>query len=567
MRLKVTCPRCRAAYRVDAARLDSGRYRIVRCGRCGHRFQARRRLPVPKETAETFLAACLVIDLEVGRDNRIHRIGALFGEKTFERKGRFSPNEALAALDRFGAGAARILGHNIVSHDLPILAAQAPTLDLLGKPVVDTLYLSPLAFPENPYHRLVKDYKLVRDAVNNPVADARLSATLFRDQWESFAGQARTDPDLLRVYRYAFAPEGDRPVAPTGRGMADLFARIDGVPDAPVIDPDTALRRFVRFAGDRICTAGIEETVRPLVMHPNHRTAIAYALAWLRVAGGNSVIPPWVRHRFPEVTRALKAVRDKPCDNPDCGYCRENHNPARQLRRYFGFKGFRTLPDGTPLQERIVKHGMADQPLLAVLPTGFGKSLCFQLPALIRHARRGLLTVVISPLLSLMKDQKESLERATGTVAAVAIYSLLTGPERGAALEGVRMGDIGVLYISPEQLRNRSVREALKSREIGAWVFDEAHCLSKWGHDFRPDYLYAARFIRELAELQGETAPPVTCLTATARIDVIEEIRDHFRDQLGQRLERFLGGHERDNLQYAIEPVGPHTKHAGSLSS
>ncbi len=561
MRIKVTCPRCRAAYRVDAARLKAGKARRVRCGRCGHLFQARRRLPVPIETAETFLASCLVIDLEVGRDNRIRRIGALFGEKTFERKGRFSPSEALTALDRFGAGAARVLGHNVVFHDLPILAAQAPSLDLLGKPVVDTLYLSPLAFPENPYHRLVKDYKLVRDSVSNPVADARLSAALFRDQWASFADGGRSCPDLLRIYRYAFAPEDDRELR-DGRGMADLFVRIQGAADAPVIDPDTALQRFIRIVGDRICLAGVEETVRPLLWHPSRRTAIAYALAWLRVAGGNSVIPPWVRHRFPDVARALKAMRDKPCQNPACGYCRKTHDPARRLRRYFGFKGFRTLPDGSPLQERIVRHGMAGRPLLGVLPTGFGKSLCFQLPALVRYARRGLLTVVISPLLSLMKDQKESLERATGTGAVAAIYSLLTGPERGAALEGVRLGDVGLLYISPEQLRNRSVREALKSREIGAWVFDEAHCLSKWGHDFRPDYLYAARFIRELADLQGETPPPVTCLTATAKTDVIEEIDNHFRDQLGQRLERFLGGHERDNLQYAVEPVGPHTKHA-----
>jgi ATP-dependent DNA helicase RecQ len=103
-------------------------------------------------------------------------------------------------------------------------------------------------------------------------------------------------------------------------------------------------------------------------------------------------------------------------------------------------------------------------------------------------------------------------------------------------------------------LRSVGVRNVLKQREIGSWVFDEAHCLSKWGHDFRPDYLYAARFIREFAREQDQPVPPVGCFTATAKTSVIEEIGTHFREELGQDLQLFEGGVERQNLSFEVDP-------------
>ncbi|PYT07882.1 MAG: hypothetical protein DMF60_06165 [Acidobacteria bacterium] len=150
---------------------------------------------------------------------------------------------------------------------------------------------------------------------------------------------------------------------------------------------------------------------------------------------------------------------------------------------------------------------MRNESLLAILPTGGGKSLCFQLPALVRNFRRGVLTIIISPLQALMKDQVDGLVRRTGTSFAAALYGLLTSPERSDVLRRIRLGDIALLYVSPEQLRNRSFSAAIAQREIGCWVFDEAHCLSKWGHDFRPDYLYAGRFIREFCKKQGVDLP------------------------------------------------------------
>ena len=163
--------------------------------------------------------------------------------------------------------------------------------------------------------------------------------------------------------------------------------------------------------------------------------ALAYAVAWLTVAGHNSVLPPWVRHRFPRVSDWLHRLRDVPCGETDCRYCRETHDPAAQLQRYFGFPAFRSPPvhgeTGGSLQEAIVRHGMADQPLLAILPTGGGKSICYQIPALVRHFRRGQLTIVITPLQALMKDQVDNLIAKTGLPCAAALSGLLTPPERG----------------------------------------------------------------------------------------------------------------------------------------
>ena len=503
-------------------------------------------------TGKDFLARCLLLDLETDKNDKIIHIGAVFREQTFERKGRFDPRAALRELDGLADCAQYILGHNLLGHDLPILAALAPSLRLLQKPVVDTLYLSPLAFPENPYHRLVKNYKLVRASLNDPVADARLAASVFGDQWDSFAQLRTVDQEILSFYRCCFAAGGNG--ALRGQGLQEVFAALG----APEITAGDAFAIFLKTVRNKACETAVSARIHPYLANPDTRPALAYCLAWLRVAGHNSVLPPWVRHRFHDVVPILQELREAPCTNPSCTWCLTTHDPRHHLQRLFGYPAFRPTPaaeNGASLQEAIVGCGMKDKPLLAILPTGGGKSLCYQIPALVRNFRRGMLTVVISPLQALMKDQVDGLAAKTGTMFAAAIYGMLTPPERGEVLERVRLGDIAILYVSPEQLRNKSLTDAISQREIGCWVFDEAHCLSKWGHDFRPDYLYASRFIREFAARQQTPVPPIACFTATAKRDVIEEITDHFRRELGQELEIFEGGVERDNLSFEVQLI------------
>jgi len=504
--------------------------------------------------AENFLRRCLLLDLETRGRDQILRIGAIFRDCTLDRRGGFRLESALDALDRLAGQAEFLLGHNLLGHDLAVLASLAPSLALLRKPVVDTLYLSPLAFPENPYHHLVKDYKLVRASLNDPVADAKLAARVFRDQWQSFSDLARSEPELLAFYAFCLVHEADR------QGLATVFEEIAGRASMTWIE---ALRYLETSFAETVCRSALGELLRRELADATKRPAWAYSAAWLRVAGDNSVLPPWVRHRYPDTMRILHALREVPCVEPGCSWCRTTHDPEGQLRRFFGFESFRpspTTPGGESLQGEIVRHGLADRPHLAILATGAGKSICFQLPALVRYFRRGVLTVVISPLQALMKDQVDNLNAATGTECAAALYGLLTPPERGAIHERVRLGDVALLYVAPEQLRNASFRRTIEQREVATWVFDEAHCLSKWGHDFRPDYLYAARFIKSLAARQGVPIPPVACFTATAKSDVKQEVVEHFARELGFELRIFESGVERDELRFRVEAVSPAEK-------
>ncbi|KDB05118.1 helicase [Defluviimonas sp. 20V17] len=292
---------------------------------------------------------------------------------------------------------------------------------------------------------------------------------------------------------------------------------------------------------------------------------MAYALSWISVAGGESVMPPWVRMQFREASLIVRHLRDTACDSPDCAWCREKNDPNRALSRWFGFDAFRPQPVddmGRPLQERIVDEAMHGQSILGILPTGTGKSVCYQIPALSKFDKTGALTVVISPLVALMADQVQGMARA-GISSAVTVNGMLSLPERQDALDRVRMGEAAMLLISPEQLRSVSVRSVLAQREVGFWVLDEAHCISKWGHDFRPDYRYVGRFIKEFS---GDEPPaPVLCLTATAKPEVVRDIREHFKSRLGVELLLLDGGAVRTNLTFEVRETQRGTKLADIL--
>jgi ATP-dependent DNA helicase RecQ len=503
-----------------------------------------------------FLNRCLIFDIEMNEKSVVYCLGAVLGEKTFSVPvGKPLSKQTLEDFSAFGRGADYLLGHNILSHDIPKLRELVPDLEILAKPAIDTLYLSPLAYPANPYHRLVKDYQLVRDSVNDPLEDAKLAGRVFAEQWQAFAGQLAESSDIPVLYRGFL--QADSQLAGTGAALAAM-----GV---PLLEGDDLYEAFSWFAKKHGCATAVDRLVEQLWDDKSGaiQSLLAYVVAWLSVAGGNSVLPPWVRHQFPQISILLHSLRENGCDKPGCAYCREHHDPRSFLKRFFGFDDFRSQPvtaEGQSLQGEVISAGARSGTLFATLPTGGGKSLCYQLPALMHYQQRNLLTIVISPLQALMKDQVDNFSRQTGTRLAAALYGMLTMPERGEVMEGVRLGDIGILYVSPEQLRNRSFVETVSQREIGAWVFDEAHCLSKWGHDFRPDYFYAIRFIREFATRNSAQIPPVQCFTATAKRDVQAEIVDTIQRELGLRVVKFEGGHERTNLHYEVHLVTRHEK-------
>ena len=495
--------------------------------------------------AGIFKPSCLSLDLEVGKqNNRIHAFAAVrpdTGELLVFPDGNLQAK--LARLDDLADGASFLLGHNLINFDLPHLAAAKTDLRLLKLPSVDTLWLSPLAFPRNPYHRLVKHYQdagLKRGQRNNPELDARITLELFGEEREALRANP---PNLLAAWHWLTTAQEKM------AGFDVFFSDLRNSRRPSDTEAHLVIHELLKGSA---CRTHARDIIKDI-----HRSgwAFAYALAWLSVSGGNSVMPPWVRHQFPEAGRFVRRLRDAACVDSACAWCRERYDARKELARWFGFSDFRPEPscdDGTPMQQSIVETAMAGNHVLGIMPTGAGKSLCYQVPALSRYEKTGALTVVISPLVALMADQVAGLE-ARGISSCVTINGLLSMPERAEALDRVRLGDASILIISPEQLRNHSLRRVLDQREIGAWVMDEAHCLSRWGHDFRPDYRYVGRFIRKRAG--EELIPPVLCLTATAKPDVIEEITLYFQEKLGVCLNVFNGGAHRPNLMFEVVPT------------
>ncbi|MDH5775803.1 MAG: RecQ family ATP-dependent DNA helicase, partial [Nitrospirota bacterium] len=202
------------------------------------------------------------------------------------------------------------------------------------------------------------------------------------------------------------------------------------------------------------------------------------------------------------------------------------------LKEHFGFTSFR------PLQEEIIRDALAGRDVVALLPTGGGKSLCFQLPALVRPG----LTVVVSPLIALMKDQVDALQ-ANG-IAATFLNSSLSAPEFQARLRGVYRGDYRLLYMAPERLMLPESLNDLQKWPVNLLAIDEAHCISEWGHDFRPEY-------RRLVELR-ERFPslPIMALTATAT----GRVRDDISTLLKLRNPAsYVASFNRPNLIYRVQ--------------
>ncbi len=437
----------------------------------------------------------LIFDFETIPSQDIYHIGAIFNDKIFERKNIKHVKTALSDLSEFSKEADYILGHNIINHDLQIAGDAFPEAGFLKLPVIDTLFLSPLAFPENPYHKLVKNYKLIKNSKNDPIADAKLAWAVFEDQVAAFSVLNEKEPNLIAFFAFAFENFNLGDGRSGLQGIFDLFRYLAG----KIPDKEEAKTIFQNLSEGKVCRTGIGEIWEDCSGHAAQRPVLAYVLSWIMVSGGNSIIPPWVKHEFHEISGIIRNLRYS-CKDETCSFCREQNNSEKLLKKYFGFEKYRALPDGRALQKEIIDSNLNGNSLLGILPTGGGKSICYQIPALHRHNRLGELTIVISPLKALMKDQVDNLNRTTGTETAAAINGSLTLPERGAVMEKVRLGDIGILYISPEQMRNFSVAELIKSRDVGFWVFDEAHCLSKWGHDFRPDYLSCFRVYCKLQQ-------------------------------------------------------------------
>lgn len=464
------------------------------------------------------------IDLEVDGRGKILDIGGVKAGQGFH-------SARIPEFADFVSDCDCLCGHNIIGHDIKYLKPFLRKEYVL----VDTLYLSPLLFPQKPYHKLLKDDKILTEELNNPLNDSLKAQSLYDDEAMAFKA---LDKDFQQLY-YDLLNEDIH--------FSGFFKSIEYVPSRkPFFFRKSTADIFRELFKGKICEhSNVESFVR------DHKVECAYAAALISTDDRNSITPAWILHNYPSVENVIRGLRAVNCGDARCRYCSQKLNAEYSLKKWFGYDRFRTF-GGEPLQENAAKAAIKGESLLAIFPTGGGKSLTFQLPALMAGETVRGLTVVISPLQSLMKDQVENLEKK-GISEAVYINGLLSPIERRNALERVESGEASLLYIAPEQLRSKTIEKVLMSRTLVRIVIDEAHCFSAWGQDFRIEYMFIGEFIKHLQECKGLDTPiPVSCFTATAKPKVISDICDYFRDRLGITLKRFTTDVARTNLRYTV---------------
>ena len=269
-----------------------------------------------------FLSRCISVDLEVNpKTAQVFAFAAVRGADGVTLVHKNRPLDAgLDRLEAFCKDARHLIAHNILRHDLPHLVANRARLATLGAAPIDTLWLNPLAFPRNPYHHLVKHYqdgRLQAGHVNDPELDARLVFQVLADQIAAFGKLGQEAPDALLAYHH-LTTRGE-----AAGGFDALFQhlRAAGAPDAG--DAHDAIRRLLSA---HTCAHRLDQTLGRL-SDPRLGWPAAYALSWISVAGGDSVMPPWVRMQFREAGLIVRHLRDTNCGDPACGWCAEKNNP------------------------------------------------------------------------------------------------------------------------------------------------------------------------------------------------------------------------------------------------
>ena len=460
-------------------------------------------------------------DLEI--DANSHGIADIGGIKS---NGETFHSTSIRDFLDFLDGTGYVCGHNIFKHDLKYMEKVMPEINSFNR--VDTLYFSPLLFPAQPYHNLVKDDKLDPENYNNPLNDSQKAKRLFHDEENAFR---QLDEELKQIY-YLLLSDIEE--------FSAFFRYMDY--SASSLKVETLIRQ--KFNGEVCDKADFECFVH------QYPVELAYCLALIHARNRYSITPRWVLKNYPGVENVMHLLRGNPCLT-GCSYCRRSLDIHVALKRYFNFDSYRKYAEEA-LQENAVKAAVTNKSILAIFPTGGGKSLTFQVPALMAGENMKALTIVISPLQSLMKDQVDNLEKS-GITDAVTINGLLDPIERAKSIERVENGSACVLYIAPESLRSKTIERLLLGRKIARFVIDEAHCFSVWGQDFRPDYMYIADFIKLIQEEKQLNEPiPISCFTATAKQKVIGDIKAYFKDRLSVELELFAANTSRTNLHYEV---------------
>lgn len=458
-----------------------------------------------------------------------------------------------------------LCGHNIINHDIKMLKDE-PTAKTFFKEndnifYIDTLNLSILLFDKKT-HRLGKDYEQMKGENNNPTLDAKKSKELFDLALSEFN---KFDEKTQNIYRQLLQNTEE---------FSGFFEYI-GKTSPLNTDYETLAENIKELLLGSICeNANVIDFIKDCPLE----TAIAISNILFAAEKTDEEgedfskvsinLPEYVEINYPMTGIIIKKLCFTLCEEV-CSYCDKELSPEKMAikiyknlaktidaKLHFEFRSYGE--DNLPLQEDAIKSALRGESLIAIFPTGGGKSLTFQLPAIIAGKKYGALTVVISPLQSLMKDQVDNLNEK-GNFISTYINGLDNPVEKSIKMQAIEDGAYYMLYISPEQLRSQAIQKMLGKRTIDRFIIDEAHCFSQWGHDFRPDYQYIGNFIKTLEEQKNKTSKnkdkvlykiPISCFTATAKESVKEDILNYFRDKLGLELKKFYASAKRNNLTY-----------------
>ena len=479
----------------------------------------------------------LYLDIEYDqRKKQIKEIGLL-------RDGRPYIGRNLSKIKEYSEGARWICGHNIIAHDLEILRKDWDEASLNHLTPIDTLLLSTLLRPDLERHKLEKDYLVNHLTKPDPLYDAELSKELLFDLSDLWK---KTPKNIRTGYKLILRKEP---------GFQGFFEWIDSeyeFTDTRFAESDSLRHFFSNYTQEICSTVQLEE------LKKRYPVELAFVLSLVKTDNPKIITPSWILSNFPNIQEVFNKLRSNNCGDSNCTYCTRQLNPTKGLNEFFGYKNFRAFEgdEGMPLQEKVVRSALKDESLLAIFPTGGGKSLTFQLPALMRGKAKGSLTVVISPLVSLMKDQVDVLFNRFNRNEAVALNGMLSPPERQEVISRIEDGTASLLYLSPESLRSATVLRLLSRRIIDRFVIDEAHCFSAWGQDFRVDYEFIGPYIKMLQERKMDNHRiPVSCFTATARPEVVKDIKAYFQQELEIELKTFITRQSRKNLEFQVIPI------------
>jgi len=434
-----------------------------------------------------------------------------------------------------------LCGHNLRKFDYHYLTETALNPLVRDMGIIDTLELSLLLFSENTLHKLPKSYKdNDPNGVNDPLKDALITKQLLFKIIKRFEQL----PDTLQsIYCSLLSFTAD---------FQPFFNLINL--SVPIITEHAELSEAIKKElGSKIQSPG---NLLPLLS--DHPIELAYMISVLhRSIEEVRSFPPKLFFDYPNIQAQLNSITFNQLN--------EIADLEKSAMKYFGFDSFRCfakfksetdlLMAGELISQRdIVQATLEREDILAVLPTGGGKTFTFWLPAIIKAKKTRALTIVISPLQALMKDHIFNFNKnLSGLASAEALSGYLSLPERRTIIKRVINGSVDILYLAPESLRSRNIEKLLAYRYIERIVIDEAHCLSTWGNDFRHDYFYIAQFIQNVQDKKYPDRIPIACFTATANQNTIAEIEQYFREQLNVTFKHYIASPKRINLVYSAK--------------